>query len=154
MSSICTGCGNSDKPAGVLAQRAAQELHVEPVDVQGDVGQGVIGNQVEGDVGVAQGEVEIDQGDVVVRVSWASVQPRLTARLVQPTPPLEPTMDMTSDSARVAPFMGAAGVAPRRDWPAAVAGRAAALRERPERSEIPWPRPARLAGSIGRRRGS
>ncbi len=68
MSSICTGCGSSDRPAGVLAQRPAQERHVEAVDVQGHVGQGVVGNQVEGDVGIAQGEVEIDQGDVVVGV--------------------------------------------------------------------------------------
>ena len=52
----------------VLAQRAAQERHVEPIDVHGDVGQRVIGDQVEGDVGVAQGEIEIDEGDVVLGV--------------------------------------------------------------------------------------
>ena len=34
----------------------------------GDVGQGVVGNQVQGDVGIAQGQIEIDQGDVVIRL--------------------------------------------------------------------------------------
>ena len=67
-SSICTGWGSSDRPEAVLAQRALEERHVEPVDVQGHVGQGVIGDQIEGHVGVAQGQVEIDEGDVVVRV--------------------------------------------------------------------------------------
>ena len=54
--------------ACMLAQRAAQERHVEAIDVHGDVGQRVVGNQVERDVGIAQGQIEIDQGDVVVGV--------------------------------------------------------------------------------------
>src|SRR5207248_7901432 len=51
--------GQQRQAALVLAQRPPQELHVQPVDVQGDVGQGVVGHQVQGDVGVAQGQVEV-----------------------------------------------------------------------------------------------
>ena len=51
---------------GVLGQRTPQERHVEPVNVHGHVSQRVIGDQVQGHVGVAQGQIEVHQGDVVV----------------------------------------------------------------------------------------
>ena len=52
----------------MLAQRAPQESHVQALDVQGHIGQCVVGNEVEGHIGVAKGEVEIDQGGVVLGV--------------------------------------------------------------------------------------
>ncbi len=53
------------QPRRVLAQGTAQEGHVQSFDVHRRVGQRVIGDQVEGHIGVAQGEVEIHQRDVV-----------------------------------------------------------------------------------------
>ena len=52
----------------VLDEGAVQERHVQAFDVQGHVGQRVIGDQVEGHVGVAEGQVEIDEGNAVVRI--------------------------------------------------------------------------------------
>src|SRR5579883_3400130 len=52
----------------MFAQGALEELHVETIDVEGHVRQGVVGHQIEADVGVAQGQVEIDQGNAVAGV--------------------------------------------------------------------------------------
>ena len=40
----------------------------EAVDVHGDIGQGVVGNQIEGDIGIAKCKIEIDKRCVVLRV--------------------------------------------------------------------------------------
>src|SRR5262249_45079086 len=52
----------------VLQQRPLDEVKVELLDVQGQVGQGVVGQDVQGDVAVAQGQVEVGQGDGVARL--------------------------------------------------------------------------------------
>lgn len=62
------GMGQQGQPGVVFAQRPFQEGHVEPLDVEGDIGQGVVGNQVEGDIGIAEGEVEIDEGRGMARI--------------------------------------------------------------------------------------
>ena len=51
---------------GVLGQRALEQREVEPRDVLGDVDQRVVGNRVEEHVGVAQAQVEVDQGHGVL----------------------------------------------------------------------------------------
>ena len=53
---------------GVLGQRSLEQREVEPRDVLGHVDQRVVGNRVEEHVGVAQAQVEIDQGHGVLRV--------------------------------------------------------------------------------------
>ncbi len=55
-------------PRGMLRQRSLQQAEVQAGDVLGHVDQRVVGNGVEEDVGVAQAEVEVDQGDGVLRV--------------------------------------------------------------------------------------
>ena len=53
---------------GVLGQRSLEQREVEPRDVLGDVDQRVVGNRVEEHVGVAQAQVEVDQGHGVSRI--------------------------------------------------------------------------------------
>src|SRR4051812_21290483 len=59
------------EPAGFMPrQGAAQVVHVEAFDVPRQVGDGDVFHAVDfnGDVGVAQGEVEVEQGHAVRRV--------------------------------------------------------------------------------------
>src|SRR5262249_33586376 len=50
----------------VLHHRALQVVHVQAFDVQGQVGQRVVRHQVQGDVGIAQGHVQVEQNDAVL----------------------------------------------------------------------------------------
>src|SRR5579864_3405961 len=65
--------GKNGQACFMLAQGAAQKGHVQAVNVQGNVGQGVIGNQVQGDISVAQCQVQIDQRDIVVRIELGEI---------------------------------------------------------------------------------
>ncbi len=78
-----------EQAGGVLGERSLEEREVEPRDVLCHVYQRVVGDRVEKDVGVAETQVEVYERDGVLRVA-ASVQPRLTAMLVVPTPPVAP----------------------------------------------------------------
>ena len=49
----------------VRDERAFQKRHVQPLDVHGHVGERVHRHQIERDVGVSQGHVEIDESDAV-----------------------------------------------------------------------------------------
>jgi len=53
---------------GMLRQRAFQQGEIEPRNVLGHVHQRIVGNRVEKHVGVAQAEIEIDQGHGVFRI--------------------------------------------------------------------------------------
>ena len=83
------------QPRGVFGQRPLQQREVEPRDVLRHVDQRVVGNRVEKHVGVAQAQVEVDQGHASCVGSAARTQPRLTARLVVPTPPVAPATAIT-----------------------------------------------------------
>ena len=79
----------------VLRERPLEQREVEPRDVLRDVGQRVLGDRVEVDVGVAQAS---GRGRAPRPSCWgssASSHPRLTARLVEPTPPVEPLTVIT-----------------------------------------------------------
>ena len=78
----------------VLGERTLEQRKIEPVDVLSDVGKRVFGNRVEEHVGVAQAQVEIEEDDGVGFGFAASEQPRFTARLVVPTPPVAPVTAM------------------------------------------------------------
>jgi len=74
--------GDLDRPieqrhAGrlVLDQRALQEVQVQLVDIGGQVGHGVVRRDRQVNAGVAEGQVQIDQGHLIFRIGCEFARP-------------------------------------------------------------------------------
>ena len=79
----------------VLRERALEQREVEPGDVLGDVGERVVGNRVEEDVGVAQAQVEVEQDDGVFFVRRRARSRGSRPGSCVPTPPVAPVTAIT-----------------------------------------------------------
>ena len=85
-SSRWIGRGNRNGAAFMLRQRPLQQSVVRPHNVLGDVRNRVVGDDVEPDVRIAQGEIGIDDRDAVRRILREHTG-EVHRQRVQPTPP-------------------------------------------------------------------